>query len=116
MKEIRKQGAQGDVLFTRIDELPSKVTLVQPKPHHIVAHSGTGHHHIIDNRLGPVEHFAGPDPMTTYLRLQGDSAQVQHLRPTDAHETVLLTGGVGAVYEIRRQREWTPEGWRRVED
>lgn len=34
-------------------------------------------------------------------------------RSFDTHESILLKGGT---YEIRRQREYTPEGWRRVED
>ena len=40
-------------------------------------------------------------------------ADVEHLWPFDTHETIRLTPGK---WEIRRQREWSPEGWRRVED
>ena len=38
---------------------------------------------------------------------------LEHLRSFDTHETIKLPVGT---FEIRRQREYTPEGWRRVED
>lgn len=53
------------------------------------------------------------DPMICYLQIAGDFADVVHHRPHDTHETLRLVRGI---YEVRRQREWTPEGWRRVED
>ena len=41
---------------------------------------------------------------------------VVHHRPWDTHETIRLLGNPGDVWEVRCQREHTPEGWRRVED
>ena len=33
-----------------------------------------------------------------------------------AEETLRLMGGVGSIWEVRRQREYVPNGWRRVQD
>ena len=38
---------------------------------------------------------------------------IEHLRSFDTHESISIAPGI---YEIRRQREYTPEGWKRVED
>ena len=77
---------QGDVMFRRIERLPSNATL-QKGTEHVVAHSETGHHHV---SLGGA-YYTTPDPFVAYLV-------------------------TAAPVEIRRQREHTPEGWRRVED
>lgn len=48
MIEIKNQCAQGDVLFRRVDELPSDVTECNAGKQLVVAHSETGHHHAIE--------------------------------------------------------------------
>ena len=53
------------------------------------------------------------DPLVAILAVEGAFADVVHLRAHDTHETLRLLQGY---WEVRRQREWTPEGWRRVED
>lgn len=112
MKQFDKMAAQGDLLIRKIDALP--VGLVPEKPegdHYIVAHSETGHHHVLP-RLD-VQCFAGPDPLVSYAEVMGDSADLIHQRPFHTHEGITLGKGV---YELRRQREYTPEGFRRVQD
>lgn len=115
---IQKQGAQGDVMFRRVDKLPAGLTEVEPKKlRKVVAHSETGHHHAIDD-MG-VRMFQGADPMVCFLVLESvEHCDVVHHRPWDTHATMRLSGGgqVGSVFEVRRQREWSPAGWRRVED
>lgn len=116
MKTIEKMGAQGDVMFRRVDTVPVGFE-VSPRQgaRLIVAHSETGHHHAIDDT--GVVHYTSGDPLISYLRLESvDHCDVIHHRPHDTHETLRLAGGQGAVYQIIRQREYTPEGWRRVED
>lgn len=112
MKIVENFGAQGDVVFRRIAALPSGAERQSRKAGEplVVTHSETGHHHIMSNP--EVECFAAGDPLVSYLRLTGD-AEVEHLRPYDTHETLRLGAGY---WEVRRQREHTPEGWRRVED
>lgn len=114
MKTISEIGAQGDLLIIKIDALPDGVERVKDL---VVAHSETGHHHVA---RGAVERFMEPggDGMLSYLVAKGP-VQVEHLRSWDTHETLeLLYDGTETevVWEIRRQREWTPDGWRRVED
>lgn len=121
--EVRDVGAQGDVLMRRVDALPPEATLVKPeKGLLIVTHSETGHHHAVEQRPG-IELFQSPsDPLLGWIKVQGQAqhADVVHHRSWDTHQTLRLlysdspTGEV--VFEIRRQREYSPEGWRRVED
>jgi len=113
--KVSTMAAQGDVLFRRVEKVPSGFTAQPESKSVVVAHSETGHHHSID--VAGVRHFVGSDPLVSYLQLVDvASADVVHHRPHDTHETLRLMGGIGAIFEIRRQREFTPEGWRRVED
>ena len=112
MKTVRKLAAQGDVLFRRIKALPGDVVEQKPKGALVVAHSETGHHHTVDGEARLYEKTQR-DPMICYLQIAGEFADVVHHRPHDTHETLRLLKGT---YEVRRQREWTPEGLRRVED
>lgn len=119
MIEVKKMAAQGDVLFRRIDSLPDGAVEQDAKGRIIVAHSETGHHHAIDPTDG-VRLFQPPnDPLVCYLMLDGaPHADVVHHRAWDTHDTLrLVAKSVGkTIFEVRRQREHTPEGWRRVED
>lgn len=117
MKTFRNQAAQGDLLLRRIDRLPAEAKKVTPKNgSYVVAHSETGHHHTIEARPG-VGLFTVDDPLISYLEVVEACDEVEtilrHLRDFDTHEEILIPPGV---YEIRRQREYVPEGWRRVED
>lgn len=115
MKTIEKLAAQGDVLFRRIDSLPADAVEQKRKGRLVVAHSETGHHHAVDDPAVKLFERATRDPMVCYLQIAGEYADVVHHRPHDTHETLRLLGK-GAIFEVRRQREYTPEGWRRVED
>lgn len=118
MKEIKSIGAQGDVLFRRVKKLPAKVVEQKHTGRVVVAHSETGHDHVIESKA--LRHFDVPgNSLVSYLQM-GDGVaggvDVVHHRAWDTHETMRLLGVPGDVWEVRRQREWTPEGWRRVED
>lgn len=108
MKEIDNLAFQGDVMFMRVDALPNNVKLEEDKTL-IVAHSETGHNHVVE---GGASTLLRQDPMTSYLVVNG-LADVVHKRSYDTHETLRLKPGV---WRVGRQREHTPEGWRRVED
>lgn len=117
MKTFTKQAAQGDLLIRRIDKLPACAVPVQSeKGFHVVAHSETGHNHVIADRPN-VSLYTTGDPMISYLQVikatDATETLLEHLRTFDTHETIKIDAGV---FEIRRQREHTPEGWRRIED
>jgi hypothetical protein len=113
VKTIEKQGAQGDVLFRRVTEIPADAVEQKPRPDGglTVTHSETGHDHVA--RGERVRLFGAESSLVAYLSISGPYADVEHLRPFDTHETLRLLSGC---WEIRRQREHSPEGWRRVED
>lgn len=116
--EIKRMGAQGDVILRRVKTMPKNVTRNETNGDVIVTHSETGHHHAIKH--SGVEMFDVPgDPLVAYLQLDiGVDAAVEHLRPWDTHETLKLLGNKKSktIWEVRRQREHAPEGWRRVAD
>lgn len=115
MKEVTTMAAQGDVIFRRVKAVPEGFEAEKPSDKVIVSHSETGHHHSID--VAGVKHFVGRDPLVCYLQLETvASADVVHHRAWDTHETLRLMGGVGSIWEVRRQREYVPDGWRRVQD
>ncbi len=118
MKTVSKCAAQGDVLFRKVQSIPVGFDRQERSGAVVVAHSETGHNHEVES-LGCF-HFTKPtDAMVSYLQLSdgcGDGVDVIHRRAFDTHETLRLLGKPGDVFEVRRQREWTPEGWRRVED
>lgn len=111
---VNRQVAQGDVLVTRVSSLPPKVSKVTPKDgRYIVGHSETGHHHVVIDKPG-VEMFDTENPLISYLKvIDNVETTMEHLRSFDTHEPYLLKGGT---YEIRRQRQKTPNGWERVQD
>ena len=111
MSTFKNQAAQGDLLIRRIDVLPKEAKEIDPKNgKHIVAHSETGHHHWISKV--EARFYGADDPMVCYLQVD-DSAVLLHDRSFDTHEPLHIPSGT---FELRRQRENTPEGWRRVED
>lgn len=115
MKTATKQCAQGDVLFRRVKAVPDDARRSARSGQIVVAHSETGHHHAIAD--DGIVLFESPNPLVGFLVMESvEYADVVHQRPWDTHETVRLGGGIGAVWEVRRQREWSPEGWRRVQD
>lgn len=129
MKTITNIGAQGDVIFRRIDNLPETAEALPENNEYIVAHSETGHHHVARGKKLR-HHRDTENPLKSYLEFFG-SAEVEHLRSFDTHETVELLGKIdeelkrnkslkGAAentyYEVIRQRQATPQGWERVVD
>jgi hypothetical protein len=117
MKTFTRQAAQGDLLIRRIDAIPPNAEKVaSEKGKFVVAHSETGHDHVIAERPN-VSLYTTGDPMVSYLQVIQAEEEVEiileHMRNLDTHEPIKIPPGN---YEIRRQREHTPEGWRRVED
>ena len=117
MQTFINTAAQGDLLIRRIESIPATAKpLKAERGNFIVAHSETGHHHVIAERPG-VQVFTTGDPMVSYLQVieatEQTEALLEHLRSYDTHETIAIPPGT---FELRRQREYTPEGWRQVQD
>jgi hypothetical protein len=121
MKMFERTCAQGDVMFRRVKSLPKGCTGVAPvNDRLVVTHSESGHSHVMvldkssagDNNVPAVEMFAGNNPLIAWLKVNRPTA-LEHLRPHDTHEPIMFAPGI---YEVRRQREYTPEGWRQVQD
>lgn len=117
MKTFENVAAQGDLLIVRIDRLPDDIKpLSAERGAYIVAHSETGHHHVID-AVPNVKWFTGGDSMVSYLQVveATDTTEclLRHLREFDTHETIKIPSGT---FELRRQEEYSPAGWKRVED
>lgn len=130
MKTFDKQAAQGDMFIRAIESLPDNVKETEAEHgNFVLAHSETGHNHIVKKQEG-VSFFSNQnDPFIAYLVI--DTSKVEspveckHLRDHDTHETIsFFTGDFIAkvkdagkkIFEIRRQREYTPEGFRRAQD
>ena len=111
------QAAQGDLFIRKINSIPSNAKPVEAKNgEYIVAHSETGHNHVIDATPN-ITLFTTGDPMVSYLQVieatDKTEALIKHLRSFDTHQTIAISPGN---YELRRQREYFPKGWRMVAD
>lgn len=114
-----RQFCQGDTCLTRVASIPKDAKPVdrKGKPLLIVTRSDSGHHHAI--REPNAQLFDHPnDPLISFLEIEAEHADLEHLRSYDTHETVRIMAAEDGptCIEVRRQREHTPEGWRRVED
>ena len=115
MKTFKKSAAQGDCLLRRIPtRLPIGLRPIKAENgQFIIAHSETGHNHCIKENSN-VRLYETVDQFRGYLVVAGDEPVVlEHHRSFDTHEALEINPGI---YEIRRQREYTSEGFRRAAD
>ena len=115
MKTFQNQAAQGDLLLRRIDTLPPQAEAVKAKAGaYVLAHSETGHNHVVMERPNVTLYQDRANLFRSWLVVSGDEAvKVEHQRSHDTHEAIQIEPGI---YEVRRQREYTPEGFRRAAD
>jgi len=107
--------AQGDVLFIKIDKIPDNAKKVLSETDKlIITHSETGHHHsmVLDRERENVEFYSGDNPLISWIKVNRPTS-LDHEKSFDTHESIMFEPGI---YEIRRQREYTPEGFRAVQD
>jgi len=116
MKTFTKMAAQGDFIIFRINQIPLDVeALSADNDFFIIAHSETGHNHVMERTH--VEAFLpkntkSVDLYELFLNVK-EPTEINHLRSFDTHETLLVPPGQ---YVVKRQREYTPEGFRRAAD
>lgn len=106
MKTFKKFAAQGEIRIKKIDRLPDGLRPVCAVDNNfVIGHSETGHHHVIKERPG-VQVFEAtrdvPAGMRVLYALLEESADLEHLRDYDTHETVRHDPGM---YEFRIGRE-----------
>jgi hypothetical protein len=112
MRTFKNTCAQGDVYIRRVDSLPANVVEVKPENGKlIVTHSETGHNHVMEAEK--VKMYSLPDSIMDCFLVVNDPTALEHLRSYDTHEPIMFDKGT---YHVRRQREYTPEGFRRVQD
>ncbi len=117
MRSFQDVCAQGDVLIRKVKSIPKSAKVVAPSGNEvIVTHSESGHSHVmvLDRTDNPsVEMFSSTDnPLIAWLKVNRPTA-LEHQRSFDTHESIMFEPGI---YEVRRQREYSPEGWRQVMD
>lgn len=109
MKEFTTMAAQGDFVITKIDALPEglkQVSIENGKL--VVAHSETGHHHVMEATRGVTAYEkADKDIFTMFLKVDAPTP-IEHLRSFHTHEGLMVQPGI---YRINRQRQATPTGW-----
>lgn len=116
MRAFQNFAAQGEAFIRRIDTRPEGLEAITPlNGKHIVAHSETGHHHVMD--AGSVDLLERtkdvPEGLKILHLIVKEPTALEHLRGHDTHEPIMFEPGE---YEVRLQREYTPEGYRRVAD
>lgn len=116
MKDIQNLVSQGDTTIRRVDKIPEGFVAAKPAKEVIIAHSETGHHHVAVAPAPLVVFQNLKDPMRMFVKASS-AVNVKHLRDWDTHEELkLLDRGGENIWEIIRQREEAPEGWRQVQD
>jgi hypothetical protein len=104
--------AQGELYIRRVDRLPDGVVEVAPvNGHVIVGHSETGHHHVMDAARTTM--YRLPEEIYECFLVVSEADALTHLRAFATHEPILHPPGV---YQVRRGREYVPEGWRPQQD
>jgi len=112
MKTFEKQAAQGDILLNKVEIVPADAKPIKPTGGSFIVSHDAGHPHVLP--VTGVQCFVAADnPLIMYARVEADDVALTHQRPFDTHEPLAMPPGV---YEIRRQREWIPEGFRAVAD
>jgi hypothetical protein len=107
---VKNVAFQGELMVLRVAAVPEGARQVEPQDgRYLVAHSETGHHHTI-SADGCVMHEASP--LLCYLMLDR-GLSIVHERSWNTHEQLDLGGGI---WEVHRQREWTPDGERLAAD
>ena len=124
MKTFQKCAAQGEAYFLRVADgtvASIKNTLAmhgtdEGGDKHIIAHSETGHHHVMNGNTVELYRPVAADKTSAvdilYLIVK-EPTSLDHLRTHDTHESIMFSPGE---YKVTLQQEYIPEGYRRVAD
>lgn len=116
MKKFTRMAAQGDFIILRVNEIPKNLERLAPENGVLtVAHSETGHNHVmVADRVEAfkVQGASTVDLYEMFLKVEAPT-EIRHLREFDTHESLMVEPGN---YKVMRQREYTPEGFRKAQD
>lgn len=116
MKTFTNYAAQGDFIIIRVNEIPATVKELAPEGNfHVIAHSETGHNHVMERTHVTAYATADTKQIDLYEMFLNvkEPTEITHLRSHDTHETILVPPGN---YMIKRQREYVAEGFRKAQD
>ena len=110
-KRFEAQACQGDLWIKKFDMIPPGLEEAQAKgADHIIAHSESGHHHVLEAATTRVLHDP-QDPLTLWVQTGPQDVNLRHEKiGPSAHLPVVLKAN--SVFRIRRGRENWPTGWR----
>ena len=112
MKFFKICAAQGEITIRRIGdvrkELPKGFSpLALERGKYIIGHSETQHDHVLSAvegvEVGVLD--KPPEGMRILYAILREPTALEHLRPHDTHEPIMLDAGT---YEIRIAREYDP--------
>ena len=107
-----KMYRQGDVLIIPVETIPSGTVPVERENGRVVLAHGeaTGHHHSIVHTDVELVSKVEADELRMWMTVTApEPVELAH----QEHDTILVPPGL---YEVRRQREYAPEGLRNVAD
>jgi hypothetical protein len=111
MKTFKRVAAQGEITIVRVGDVPTRKklngdALVLENGRYVIGHSETGHHHVLDRADGVTVSVVDTSEGMRILRAILENPTVlEHQRPYDTHEPLLLAPGE---YEFRIGREYDP--------
>lgn len=110
-KKFKSSAAQGDLYIKVVAEIPAGLKdAKKERGQYILAHSETGHHHVVDGNCVRVFH---QDEFVSFVEVKS-KCNIVHLRGFHTHAPIELKPGTK--YRVNRQREYIPEGYRRAAD
>lgn len=110
MNTFKRVAAQGEITIYRIAKHRKNAGFT-PLPlengRYVVGHSETGHHHVLDRTDGVQVSVMDkpPEGMRILHAILKNPTKLEHLRPHDTHEPIMLDPGE---YEFRIAREYDP--------
>ena len=113
MKTFNAIAAQGEITIRRVSKttgrgLPKGYSAFPMKDGKLViGHSETGHHHCLADVDGAIVGVLdkAPEGMRILYMILNNPTALEHLRPHDTHESLMLEPGE---YEVRIAREYDP--------
>lgn len=112
MKTFKVRAAQGEITIRRVGPVSGKVLpggythLSLEDGKFVIGRSETGHHHVLDRADVVIGVLDKPPAGMRILRaILEHPAKLEHHRPHDTHETIMLEPGE---YEFRIAREFDP--------